>query len=141
MSALLVDSSAIVGHVLEKRLPARGQKAVTSATHLLVSRLALIETTRAIARAREEHRVPAERAAAALDDAMDLWNRCEIWEISRSVCSVAAALSPVVVRTLDAIHLATFATAKKKIPGIRLLTTDLRMKEAARALGMNVLNL
>jgi hypothetical protein len=35
------------------------------------------------------------------------------------------------VRTLDALHLATFVLARRKIAGLELLTVDARLAEAA----------
>jgi hypothetical protein len=37
------------------------------------------------------------------------------------------------LRTLDALHLATFVLARRRIEGLELLTADGRLAEAARA--------
>jgi predicted nucleic acid-binding protein len=38
-----------------------------------------------------------------------------------------------VLRTLDALHLATFLTARARIQGLELLTADRRLQDAANA--------
>jgi predicted nucleic acid-binding protein len=63
-----------------------------------------------------------------------LWNRCELWELSPEVCYLAALLVPdVALRTLDALHLATYLTARTRIEGLELLTADHRLQQAANA--------
>ena len=54
-----------------------------------------------------------------------LWSRCELWELSPAVCDLAARLAPdKLLRTLDALHLATFLLARARIEGLELLTAD-----------------
>ena len=53
------------------------------------------------------------------------------WEITREVCDLAAQVAPQLsLRTLDAIHVATFALARKKLESLELLTADDRIREA-----------
>jgi hypothetical protein len=37
------------------------------------------------------------------------------------------------LRSLDALHLATFSLARREIPGLRLLSADDRLRSAAEA--------
>jgi predicted nucleic acid-binding protein len=63
-----------------------------------------------------------------------LWNRCELWELSPAVCDLAALLAPdQALRTLDALHLATFVLARRQIEGLELLIADRRLEDAAAA--------
>ena len=81
---------------------------------------------RALGGASEERLVDAERDVAAI------WSRCELWEITRSICETACAVAIVrPLRTLDAIHLATFVLARRRLEGLELLTADERLQEAA----------
>ena len=69
----------------------------------------------------------------------ELWARCEIWEISRQVCNHAIMMAPQTrLRTLDALHLATFFVARKRFTTIRLWTADARLREAAQLLGFRL---
>ena len=63
-----------------------------------------------------------------------MWARCELWELTPSVCEMARQVAPgQSLRTLDAIHLATFVLARERIAGLELLTVDDRMKQAIGA--------
>jgi predicted nucleic acid-binding protein len=63
-----------------------------------------------------------------------LWRRCELWELSPAVCDLASLLAPdKMLRTLDALHLATFLMARRRIEGPELLTADKRLEDAARS--------
>jgi predicted nucleic acid-binding protein len=105
MTALVVDSSVVVNAILERGLSKRHQRAMTNSETLIVSRLALVETSRALYRAELEKRVTAAARALAQAEANELWGRCEIWELSRSVCAEAMLLATQAgLRTLDALQ-------------------------------------
>jgi predicted nucleic acid-binding protein len=57
--------------------------------------------------------------------------------ITPEIRRAAAALQPSAVRSLDAIHLATATSLGDELAG--LLTYDIRMQEAATALGVTVI--
>jgi predicted nucleic acid-binding protein len=108
------------------------EERIRSARVLLTSRLSLVESYRAFVRLRargsaaEERLVDAEREVAAI------WSRCELWEITRSVCETACAVAPAQpLGALDAIDLATFVLARRRFEGLELLTADERLWEAA----------
>ena len=65
-----------------------------------------------------------------------LWRHCELWEISADVCDMASLLAPDrPLRTLDALHLATFLLARGRIERLEMLTADKRLEAAARSAG------
>jgi predicted nucleic acid-binding protein len=75
----------------------------------------------------EEHLADAGRELDAL------WARCDIWELTPRVCEMAGQLAPGrPLRTLDALHLATYLLARRRIAGLSLLTADRRLLEAAQ---------
>jgi predicted nucleic acid-binding protein len=140
MSPVLVDSSAVVSAVLERGLPRSTAQALSKSSALIVSRLALVETARALRRARAESRISDKGFAKAEQDVMEFWSRCEIWELTRQICTEAMTLAPdTALRTLDAIHLATALVARKRFPRVRLLTMDTRMRDAAVSLGIQMI--
>ena len=99
---------------------------------LVTSRLSLVEAARALLRVRAQGGVPGSRLADARRELDVLWNRCELWELSPGVCDLAAQLVPdQALRTLDALHLATFVLARRRIEGLELLTADRRLAETA----------
>lgn len=140
MTPIFVDSSAVIRAVLERGTTRSVEKALASASALIVSRLALVETSRALMRARIEERASEDALARAELEVEELWSRCDIWEISRTVCDEARRIGPALaLRSLDAIHLATFVVARKRLLTLRLLTTDARMLDAADQLRIRII--
>ncbi len=129
---LYLDSSAILRPVLEKGLSPEVEEQIQLAEALVTSRLSLVETARAFARVRLLGEHPEAVVADAEATVEALWRRCEIWELSREVCDRAQQVAPKIpLRSLDALHLATFSLARAHIQGLRFLTTDARLREAA----------
>jgi predicted nucleic acid-binding protein len=130
--ALYLDSSAILRPVLERGLSPDVERRIAEAEILITSRLSLVETTRAFLRVRRLGERPEAMVMDAEREVRALWRHCEIWELSRDVCQLAEAVAPkALLRSLDALHLATFALARREIEDLQLLTTDERLREAA----------
>jgi predicted nucleic acid-binding protein len=99
---------------------------------VLTSRLTLVESSRALIRVRQLGVVSETRLADVARQLDALWARCDVWELTPAVCELAAALAPSrALRTLDAVHLATFLIARRRIGDVELLTGDSRLSEAA----------
>ena len=61
-----------------------------------------------------------------------VWARCDLWELAPAVCEAARRVAPnKLLRTLDALHLATFVLARQRIGDLELVTTDERLRAAA----------
>lgn len=130
-AAVYLDSSAILRAVLEAGMTPAVERKIDEARLLVSSRLSQVECARALLRLREAGGPPAARLADAERELASLWARCELWEITKAVCELACRVAPTKpLRTLDAIHLATFLLARQKIEGLELLTTDRRLEEA-----------
>jgi predicted nucleic acid-binding protein len=133
MTALYLDTSVVLRAVLEHGLESAQEKKLESAALLLTSRLALVESARILARLRAERRLSEIALADAARSIDAVWSRCQIWELTRSVCETAAQVAPQrALRTLDALHLATFVLARRRIEDLELLTSDKRLEDAAR---------
>ena len=133
-AALYLDTSVALRATLEQGTTPKIEERIAAAPVLLTSRLSLVESARALLRVRLESAVPESRFADVRREIDALWNRCELWELSPAVCDLAARLAPdKVLRTLDALHLATFLTARARIQGLELLTADRRLQDAANA--------
>ena len=128
-SPLYLDSAAVLRMVLESGTSPAIEARIRGATALLTSRLSLVESSRAIARLRAQGTI-SEAVLADADRALEtLWPRCEIWEIDESVCTLARTISPATgLRTLDALHLATFQLARRRLEGLKMLTADSRLQ-------------
>lgn len=132
--ALYLDSSAILRPVLERGLSPDVERLITEADVLITSRLSLVETARAFLRVRLLGERPEAVVADAERDVEALWRRCEIWELTREVCDRAQVVaSRSILRSLDALHLATFSLARREIEGLQLLTADERLRSASEA--------
>jgi predicted nucleic acid-binding protein len=130
--ALYLDTSAILRALLESGTTPEIEQKIATATILLTSRLSQVEAARALLRIRALHGVSEAKLADARRDINGLWRRCDIWELSPAVCRLAAEVAPSQrVRTLDALHLATYVLARERIAGLELLTADERLREAA----------
>lgn len=100
---------------------------------LITSRLSRVETARALLRLRALGLASEEDLADAGREIETLWSRCELWELTAAVCDLASEVSPAKpLRTLDALHLATYLLARRRIEGLELRTADTRLAEAAR---------
>jgi predicted nucleic acid-binding protein len=128
---LYVDTSAVLRAVLERGVTPAVEAKLGAAQFLITSRLSLVETARALIRLRDEG-VPESQVADAGREIDAIWARCTIWELTAAVCGLAATVAPTTpLRTLDALHLATYLLARRRIGGdIELLTTDARLAAA-----------
>ena len=133
-AALYLDTSIALRATLEQGTTPEIESQIAAAPVLVTSRLSLVESARALLRVRVEGGVPERRLADARRELDALWHRCELWELSPAVCDLASRLTPdKMLRTLDALHLATFLTARRRIEGLELLTADKRLEDAARS--------
>ncbi|CAN5754187.1 hypothetical protein BH23GEM9_BH23GEM9_12100 [soil metagenome] len=131
---LYVDTSAVLRAVLERGVTPDVDAKLGAAQFLITSRLSLVESGRALTRLRHEGVTESSVADAARElDA--IWARCTVWEMTAAVCDLAATVAPTSpLRTLDALHLATYLLARRRISGnIELLTTDARLAAAVAA--------
>jgi predicted nucleic acid-binding protein len=131
-AALYLDTSVALRATLEQGTTPALERRIAAAPVLVTSRLALVEAARALVRVRLQGGVPESRLADARRALDALWQRCELWEPSPAVCDLASVLAPDrTLRTLDALHLATFLVARRRIEGLELLTADRRLEDAA----------
>jgi len=131
LSALYVDTSALLRATLETGTTREVEARLESAQTLLTSRLTLVESARALLRVRQLGRVSESRIADVERELEQLWARCELWELTPAVCELARHVAPgKTLRALDALHLATFLLARRRIEGLVLLTVDDRLREA-----------
>ena len=129
---LYLDTSSVLRAALESGTSPEVESRIGAAPVLITSRLSLVESARAMLRARSLGGISEERLADAEREIEAVWARCEIWELTRAVCELARAVAPQkLLRTLDALHLATFLLARRRVEGLELLTVDARLAEAA----------
>jgi hypothetical protein len=119
------DASALVKLVVEEPESRAMHRWFVEARRVTTSRIGVIETARAASR-RDHDPVHRERVL----------NDVEVFEVDRTIATLAAALEPSRLRTLDAIHLATALALRSELDAF--VTYDDHLAEAARALGLPV---
>lgn len=131
--SLYLDTSAVLRAVLESGTTLEVEARVRDAPVLITSRLALVESARALHRLRLGGRVPEARLADSEQALAAVWARCELWELTPAVCEMARHVAPgIPLRTLDALHLATYLLARRRIEALELLTVDDLLRAAAQ---------
>jgi predicted nucleic acid-binding protein len=131
-----LDSSVILGRVLEEPGALRnwGQWEV-----LISSDLARVETSRAMDRLRLNGRISDDDLADLRDSLTSLMSRVQLAPIAPEVLERAGAPLPVVVGSLDAIHLATaLLWMEDHREPLLFVTHDAQLAVAARLCGLEV---
>ena len=130
-SVLYLDTFAILRAVMETGTSPEVEAKISLSPVLVISRLAIVEASRALLRLGQQGTIPEVKLADAARALDALWARCEIWELTASVCDLAATVSPPrALRTLDALHLATYLLARRRLGEVELLTSDERLRAA-----------
>jgi predicted nucleic acid-binding protein len=126
-----LDTSAVLRAVLEDGVGDSILRSIAGARVLMTSRLSLVESARAFLRLRAEG-LAANTIADASREVDSIWARCVIWELTEAVCDLAAQVAPAHrLRTLDALQLATWLTARRSLGDVTLVTADHRLEKAA----------
>ena len=129
---IYLDSSALLKRVLDEDGTARLRGQLTtwddSGETFVTSQLADVEVARAL-RSRIDVDVESREFAVALDQVMDGVAR---YPVDGQVVSTSQIIGPPLLRSLDAIHLATAVLLRVD----RLVTYDQRMREVAGGLGI-----
>ena len=134
-SCLYLDTSAILRAILESGASPDLEARIARAPVLITSRLSLVESSRALHRLRQLGQISETKLADADRELNAVWARCELWELTASVCERARQVAPAKsLRTLAAaLHLATFAMARERIGDLELVTADQRLRSALEA--------
>ncbi len=126
--AYYVDTSALTKLVVAEPESKALRKWLTAANRQLVSSdLARTELLRAVRRAAPDRMVQAREVLDSL----------VLLQVSTDVFEAAAHLEPTVLRTLDAIHLASALTLGDELEGV--VAYDERLTQAAQGLGIAVI--
>lgn len=125
MTLAYLDASAIVKLIVEEPESEALNRWYVEAEDLVTSRVGIVETIRATGR-RAFDRVHRDRILSDLG----------VLELDASTAQVAASVQPGLLRSLDAIHIATALALGPELDAF--VTYDDRMAEAARAVGLPV---
>ncbi len=130
MSTVFLETSAL-GRVL---FGEEGGESVNDrlrqASRIVASRLLRIEIERALLRHALDDPDFEKQVPKLERELRDLWARVTFIELTRGICDDAGRIAPRArLRTLDAIHLATYRRLLHADPAIEMLTHDSRLLE------------
>jgi predicted nucleic acid-binding protein len=128
MRATYLDSSAIVKLVIDEPESSALRRYLRRRRPAVSSALARVEVLRAIA----------ELGEIAVARAKEVLARLDLVRISDRVLDAAGTLTPIHLRSLDAIHLATARLLGSDLSVV--VTYDDRLLEAARQLGISTVS-
>jgi predicted nucleic acid-binding protein len=133
-----IDTSVLLRIVLGEPKPLREWKSIDSA---LSSELIRVEALRSIDRARVLLRLEDTEIAARRAAVLQLLTGFRLARIDSRLLARAADPFPTLIRTLDAIHLATADLARRATKDLVFATHDRELGTAANALGFHVIGL
>lgn len=130
MSSCYLDASAIA-KLATLEAETRALRAhLRQHQHLITSRLATVEVSRALLR-----RSPETQATAA-EPIREIFEHLLVVELDEGIAATAATLAPATLRSLDAIHLASALAIGEELTEV--VTYDARLAAAARSAGLEV---
>ncbi|MGH2981650.1 MAG: type II toxin-antitoxin system VapC family toxin [Solirubrobacterales bacterium] len=126
---MYLDSSAIARLVLRDEPGSDAlRRQLAHQGNLVSSQIAVVEVLRTVRR----------RAAEREDRARRLLHRFSLVDLGREVIDLAITIRPMILRSLDAIHLASALLHRPNLQAF--ISYDRRQLEAARALGLPALS-
>lgn len=105
----------------------------------MTSELLRVEALRTIDRARIQLQLSDEEVASRREGVFAILGACHIARVDGAVLERAAEPFPTLVRTLDALHLATALLIRAEHEDLAFATHDRQLATAARSVGFKVL--
>jgi predicted nucleic acid-binding protein len=136
---LYAESSAVLAWLLDEPTAPTVRRLLSEAQIIIASDLTLIECDRVLLRAVTLKELT---EADAADRRAHLIAAAAHWQVLRIAGEIVdRARQPFPgdpIRTLDAIHLASLLVARSAVGGLKLLSLDERVRQAAKGLGVAV---
>ncbi len=128
MTAVYLETSALLQMLFQDAHGAEVRDRLRASDDVVASRLVQVEARRALIRVRLD-RPEVENLIPDLQRDLDaLWPKMSFFEITREICDLAGRIAPGSrLRTLDAIHLATFHRLRRLHGDADMLTYDERL--------------
>jgi predicted nucleic acid-binding protein len=133
-----LDSSVILRVVLGESGTLREWSRISLA---VTSEIALVECLRTLDRLRIAGTIKDRELARRRASALKLFSGIEAVRINRAVLDKAAEPFPTLVRTLDALHVASALLVRARVPALRFATHDGDLGTAATAVGLTVIGM
>jgi predicted nucleic acid-binding protein len=130
---VFLETSALLRSLFGEEGAEGVREKLRSAERVFSSRLLRVEAERAILRLAAGG-ASAQVVADLERELRNTWPHIEMWEVSAEVCELAGRIAPrAKLRSLDAIHLATFHRLRQRVPAASMLTFDERLLQALTA--------
>jgi hypothetical protein len=137
---LYAESSAVLAWLLDEKSAVNVRRSLAAAEIIVASDVTLIECDRVLLRAAvlgDLTEVEAADRRAHLTAAASHW---QVLRLAPEIVERARQPFPgEPIRTLDAIHLASVLVARTAIVGLKLLSLDVRVRNAGKKLGMDLI--
>jgi predicted nucleic acid-binding protein len=128
LSSIFLETSALLRAVFGESGGASVERKLRCANSIVASRLLLVETQRALLRAELDDPALGRHLPDLHHELLQLWAVISFLEMTRDICELACRIAPrSSLRTLDAIHLATYQTARRMDLSLEMLTYDDRL--------------
>ena len=128
MTAIFLETSALLRLLFGEEGGDSIAERLGKAERVVASRLIRVEAERVLIRLSLEQ-PRRQKLVAELERALKhFWPRIDLIEMTRDICDLAGRIAPRSrLRSLDAIHLATYFRIKELDPDIEILTRDERI--------------
>ena len=128
MNPVFIETSALLRLIFQEAEGNLVSARLRTASRIVASRLIWVETERALIRY-SLGRHHAAQLALFKYELKSFWPKVDFIEISAEICEIAGRIAPTAnLRSLDAIHLATYLRLKESHPTLEMLTFDHRIK-------------
>lgn len=129
MSAVFLETSALLRMLFQEEGSDIVVKRLSASERVICSRLIRVEAERALIRLSLNYSRSHKLMAKLQHELRLFWPKVDFIEITREICDRAGRIAPGSrLRTLDAIHLATYYRVKELDPMIEMLTFDDRIR-------------
>ncbi len=129
MSAIFLETSALLRMLFQEDGGDTVVKRLRASERVICSRLIRVEAERALIRLSLNYSKSHKLIAKLQHELRLFWPKVDFIEITREICDRAGRIAPGSrLRTLDAIHLATYYRVRELDPMIEMLTFDERIR-------------
>ena len=128
MTAVFLETSALLRMLFGEEGGDSIAERLKNAERAVASRLIRVEAERVLIRLSLEQPRSQKQVAELERELKHFWPRIDFIEMTRDICDLACRIAPrSKLRSLDAIHLASYFRIKELDPSIEILTCDERI--------------
>jgi hypothetical protein len=128
VTAIFLETSALLRMLFDEEGGDLVSERLQNAERTVASRLIRVEAERVLIRLSLDRPRNQARVLELERELRRLWPKMDFIEVTREICDLAGRIAPRSrLRSMDAIHLATYFRVKELDPDIELLTFDQRI--------------